>query len=190
MLDLSRYADHRNLVFLLIILGGVGFALVLYLGSFRYSMRTVWSLAVGWGWLCALAVLTLVPVDLGGNSVNLIPLHGLWGDAFSILNFGLNILLFTPSGALIAYSRAKPRIVWILATVIISIAIELAQHYGDLGRAGDINDVLAGALGLAAGVVVAGGFGHARRRTVEPTAGFARVHRPASVHVPRSGQGA
>lgn len=159
MLDLSRYADHRNLVFLLILLGGVGFTLVLCLGRFRYSLRTAWSLAIGWGWLCGLAVLTLVPVDLGGNSVNLIPFHGLWGDTFSILNFGLNTLLFMPAGALIAYSRARPFIIWVLATVMVSISIELAQHYGDLGRAGDINDVLAGATGLAAGILVAQRFG-------------------------------
>lgn len=109
---------------------------------------------MGWGWLCTVAILTLVPADLGGNSVNLIPFHGLVGDPFSLLNFALNVLLFVPAGILIAYSQVKPAVVWVLALILVSVGIELAQHYWGLGRAADANDVMASALGMAVGVIV------------------------------------
>lgn len=168
MLDLTRYADHRNMVYALIFLGVTGFLLILVLGRLRFAVRTAISAALGWGWLCSLVTLTLVPVDLGGSSVNLVPFDRLFWDWFSILNFFLNILLFLPAGVLIAYSRVTPISLWVVAAIGLSTTIEVCQHYWGLGRAADVNDVIASTLGVAGGVLIAITVGILASRTSKP----------------------
>lgn len=156
MLDFSRYAESRTLVLGLAVLGLLGFGVLVWRARLRCSVRVTWCLALGWGWVFALAILTLVPVDLGGTSVNFVPFDGLLSDSFSLINFALNALLFVPAGAIIAFARVDRPGLWLSLVVVGAVAIEIIQYYANLQRSSDVNDVLAAAFGLLVGAVVVG----------------------------------
>ena len=155
MLDFSRYEESSTLVFGLVALGLVGFGVLCWRVRKRESTRIAWCVALAWGWGCVVAILTFVPGDLGGTSANLIPFDRLSNDSFSILNLVLNVLLFVPAGVLIVCARVEHPALWAAAVVVGSVCIEFTQHYANLHRSADVNDVIASTVGLGVGLWLA-----------------------------------
>lgn len=137
MLDFSRYEESSTLVFGLVALGLVGFGVLCWRVRKRESTRIAWCVALAWGWGCVVAILTLVPVDLGGTSAN------------------LNVLLFVPAGVLIVCAWVEHPTLWAAAVVVGSVCIEFTQHYANLHRSADVNDVIASTVGLGVGLWLA-----------------------------------
>lgn len=154
MLDLSRYTQSSALVLTLVAVGILGSGAVLWWAPQRFSRRAAWCLSLGWAWAFTLAILTLVPVDLGGTSVNLVPFDRLLGDPFSILNLALNVLLFVPAGALVTIALVRHPALWLSMIVTAAAGIEFVQHYANLQRSADVNDVIAASLGVLLGVAL------------------------------------
>ncbi len=105
------------------------------------------------GWLVVVLILTLSPNPGRGQSLNLQPGADLaYGRA--MLNLAVNVLLFLPFGALAGLAHLRLGSWWRapLIAALLSSGIEVAQHYGEAGRAADINDVIANTFGTALGV--------------------------------------
>ncbi|MRJ99912.1 hypothetical protein GEV27_00100 [Aeromicrobium sp. S22] len=87
-------------------------------------------------------------------------------QGYRIGEFGANILLFVPLGALLI--ALFPRLGWLWGTVLaglFSVAIELAQTVARPGRTGSTDDVVANTAGAALGaLVVSLWLRHERRR--------------------------
>lgn len=121
------------------------------------------------GWLVGIALVTLSPVPGRGQSLNLRPGHDLTYH-WAMLNVVVNAVLYAPFGAVAAGARVGLGAWWrvVGAAVALATTIEVVQYYAGIGRAADVNDVLADALGAVAayGVVAA-----RRRRTRVAPAG-------------------
>lgn len=110
------------------------------------------------GYLILVGVLTLTPTPKELEP-NLVPLAGIAatfagaGVAFGIAQLVGNLVLLLPFGALLRYLLPDTRDVWIvLAGLVLSVLIELAQWQIVAGRMADIDDVWLNTLGCAIGV--------------------------------------
>ena len=105
-------------------------------------------------WLILFKLQFSIPVMKEGRVFNLIPLLGSFNDNGVILfaEIRINILAFIPLGIYICMLKAKwPFMKTVLAIVVLSLALELAQFIFVIGRA-DITDVLSNTLGGIFGI--------------------------------------
>ena len=103
-------------------------------------------------WLVVVLMLTLFPNPGRGQSYNLRPGADL-SCSRSLLNLGVNLLLFAPLGAFATAAQVRLGSWWRVLAVAtaLSLTIEAAQWVTKVGRAADANDVV----GNAAGALVA-----------------------------------
>lgn len=107
-------------------------------------------------WACVVVAMTLVPLAGGGQHVNVVPGRAVSGSLASLANILGNIALFVPLGLLGRHAVPALRVPGVVgAAAVISTAIEVLQHFAHLGRAADINDVLANVVGATAGATLA-----------------------------------
>jgi glycopeptide antibiotics resistance protein len=122
----------------------------------RHVIAVRCALAV---WAVAVLVLTLRGQPGGGDRLNLTPGAVLRaGDTFHALaDTARNVALFFPLGALAAAARIRLD-GWVrvaLSAASLSAAIEAVQRFGHLGRAADVDDVIANVLGALIGFALA-----------------------------------
>lgn len=113
--------------------------------------------------LGGIGLLTLgPPLSPQPDRVNLLPfrdqiwaLQGLVDPSLAMAMLVGNVLLFVPLGVALAV-RAPDRGMWTLVAVAtgVSLAVEVAQALMNLGRLGDVTDVLTNALGALFGVLL------------------------------------
>jgi glycopeptide antibiotics resistance protein len=108
-------------------------------------------------WVLLVAVLTLAPNPGRGQRLNLTPgFTSAYGHREVAVGFALNVVLFLPFGLLAADASVGLRRWWQVLAVaaLLSIGIETAQWFAHIGRAADINDVIANAAGGLIGYVL------------------------------------
>ncbi len=109
-------------------------------------------------WLVTVIALTLAPNPGRGQRINLHPSLDLTHDLRNtVLNVLANLLLFMPFGALASAANIGVKTWWrvLLAAAVVGSGLEAAQWFMEVGRATDINDVIANALGSMVGFTAA-----------------------------------
>lgn len=108
---------------------------------------------------------------------------------YGFVEFVLNIVLFVPPAAILAYLLNGRHTAWVILTgVAVSLFVEMVQLRVLDGRTATVQDVLANSLGAAVGAVVVAVWLAFRRRTSErvahPLGHSARHSEPARVQNP------
>lgn len=110
----------------------------------RVGWRVVNVEVLLWVWCWGVTAMTFGTRSGGGSSMNFAPLD--MTNAVDVADFGLNMLMFVPAGALLAVYPVR----WLFALlggVSVSAGIEVLQFLLATGRTADVNDLGANALG-------------------------------------------